>query len=95
MDIYFDNIHGPGRKINVDATCAQPQDMFENIFAMTGEISGNPKRKIVARFGHGSTILAMLRRLRLFLDSVPPLASSSILIGSVPQLKMDRICTSK
>ena len=84
-DYYLDAITyyytGPGNQINMDAGCPLLQDVFTNIHVITGTIKEKPKRKIIGRFGHSSTIFAPFHKLGLFIDRHP------ILVDNYEQMK--------
>ena len=71
VDAYVYYRLGPGNQINLDVSCAQLQDIFTNIKSMAEKISGGPKKKVIARFGHTGTVLAPVLKLGLFIDRIP------------------------
>ena len=68
-DLFFYYTSGPGKQINIDMGCPLLQDILSNLLLMAGKISGSNRRKIIARFGHGSTLIPALHKLGLFLDN--------------------------
>ena len=75
-DSYFYYLIGPGNQINIDASCFLLQDILTHLLSMAGKTPGSNSRKIVARFGHGNTVLPALYKLGLFLDKAPLLATN-------------------
>ena len=75
-DAYYYFLFGPGKQINIDVGCPLLQDILTNLQSMAGRISVPGTRKIIARFGHTTTVMAALNKLGLFIDNVPLLASN-------------------
>ena len=71
IDAYGYYRFGPGDQLNLDVGCPLLQDVLTNLLVMTGKITGKPKRKVIGRFGHASTIFAPIHKLGLFIDKVP------------------------
>ena len=74
FDYYFDLLtyysFGPAYKINIDSSCALLKDIYSNMLSVAGNDTSNHRQyKVIARFAHGETLVPLLGKLGLFVDT--------------------------